>query len=294
MDILNKLQTGLKLNYNNMDNSTNKKNSFWIRKVSIWHIIYLIVIALIINIFLLCIVPGRVSDDAYHNFSFAATITSIVLAVVSIVYSLQSGLSSIGQLNSIKEIESRIGNELCKFSDIEDTIAKVVENSISPLEASMGNIQQSQDDIQKSQVEINNWLRKEYREGNDNESADVTSLSKKNTPRIFSVIFYTCVRSKETKKEIPVHILEQHIGSLYYYCEGVIRSLSIYNPQKISIRVGDKSSKIVVERFDENLFGKKEYLKQQILKGGFELGNSIIIALDEYYDANVDTECEVL
>ena len=69
------------------DENTPKK-IFWTRKVSLWHIVYIVIICLIVNVFLLCIVPGRVNDEAYQNFSFAATIVSIVLAVVSIVYSL--------------------------------------------------------------------------------------------------------------------------------------------------------------------------------------------------------------
>lgn len=143
-----------------MDTNTDNKGnrSFWGRKVSIWHIIYLVIICLIINIFLLCIVPGRINEEAYHNFSFAATITSIVLAVVSIVYSLQSGLSSQSQLNGIKNIEERIGSELTRFSTLESSIKDAVKEGITPLEASMGNIQQRQDDLQKSQDDFSkNW-----------------------------------------------------------------------------------------------------------------------------------------
>ena len=145
-----------------MEGSTESKtkHSFWSRKVSIWHIIYLVIICLIINIFLLCIVPGRINDDAYQNFSFAATITSIVLAVVSIVYSLQSGLSSVGQLNGIKDIEAKIGTELTRFANLETSIKNAVREGITPLEASMGDIKQRQDEISKTQDDLaNNWKR---------------------------------------------------------------------------------------------------------------------------------------
>lgn len=77
----------------------------------------------------LLIIPGRINDDAYQNFSFAATITSIVLALVSIVYSLQSGLSSVGQLHSVIEIESQISNEIKKFSGIDEKI----RNALVPI-----------------------------------------------------------------------------------------------------------------------------------------------------------------
>lgn len=46
------------------DENTPKK-IFWTRKVSLWHIVYIVIICLIVNVFLLCIVPGRVNDEAY-------------------------------------------------------------------------------------------------------------------------------------------------------------------------------------------------------------------------------------
>lgn len=300
MDILNKLQTGLKLNYNNMEDSTNKKNSFWIRKVSIWHIIYLIVIALIIQIFLLCIVPGKINDDAYQNFSFAATITSIVLAVVSIVYSLQSGLSSIGQLNSIKEIESRIGNELTKFSTIEATITKAVKEGISPLEASMGNFQRSQDDIQKSQEEQKSNRDSVIESISENKpdnisNTDDTSVKGLALPHIFYVILYTCLKSKIKGKDIPFHILRRFFGVRVNYCEGVIRSISIFNSQRLTLKKGSKPTRIAVDSFDTDVLGDESLLRKQVLDGkNKKLGEDIIQALDEYYDATVDDKCEVL
>ena len=99
------------------------------KKVSVWHIIYIVLICTIFCLVVILILPGRICEEAYTNFSFAATITSIVLAVVSIVYSLQSGLSSVGQLNSIKDVEVSIKNELQKFSDIEGAINFVKEKN---------------------------------------------------------------------------------------------------------------------------------------------------------------------
>lgn len=280
-----------------MNDSTSKKNSFWIRKVSIWHIIYLIVITLVINIFLLCIVPGRINDDAYHNFSFAATITSIVLAVVSIVYSLQSGLSSIGQLNSIKEIESRIGNELTRFSSLETSIKNVVKEGISPLEASMGNLQQSQVDIKKSQVELKlNWesviesiTENKSENLSNNDESSVKKIS--GLPQIFYVILYTCLKSNITGKDIPFHILGRYFGIRSYYCEGVIRSISIFNSKTLSLKEGSKAIRIVVNSYDTDVLGEESWLRQQVLDGkNKRLGKDIIQALDEYYNASSDVE----
>lgn len=125
-----------------MEEQVNKK-SFWSRKISMWHFVYVILFCIMFSIVTLVLIPGRVNDDAYQNFSFAATITSIVLALVSIVYSLQSGLSSVGQLHSVIEIESQISNEIKKFSGIDEKI----RSALVPISSQVGNIQKTQDTI---------------------------------------------------------------------------------------------------------------------------------------------------
>lgn len=281
-----------------MDSNTENKteHSFWSRRVSIWHIIYLVIICLIINVFLLCIVPGRINDDAYQNFSFAATITSIVLAVVSIVYSLQSGLSSVGQLNGIKDIEAKIGAELTRFANLETSIKDAVREGITPLEASMGDIKQRQDEISKSQdVLANNWKELmqttiSYNEGpiepliDEPESA--TFRLSAESPQIFSVILYTCICSKDTQKDIPYHILGQFFGVRRYYCEGVINALATFIRDSLALTVGSKHTRQVVSKYDEKELGTKEWLRNQVLEGkNTKLGNDIIHALDEYFSS---------
>lgn len=280
----------------NTDNKSNR--SFWGRKVSIWHIIYLVIICLIINIFLLCIVPGRINDDAYHNFSFAATITSIVLAVVSIVYSLQSGLSSQSQLNGIKDIEERIGTELTRFTNLESSIKNAVKEGITPLEASMGNIQQRQDDLQKSQDDFSkNWKEfmqvvKQTEPPTEATSEEQSVLS--DIPQIFSVILYTCVSSKNTGKDIPYHVLARFFGKRSFYCEGVINGLSVFSPEYLKIKVGSKPNRQVVENYDEDKLGKKDWLRQQVFNGKNEkLGADIIAALDEFFTVECENEDSV-
>lgn len=90
----------------NKDKNDSKNKSFCRKKVSILRLIYVSIIFAIVQVFLLVICPGKISSYAFENFSFASTLISIVLAVVSIVYTLQSGLSSFGQLNSIKTLRN--------------------------------------------------------------------------------------------------------------------------------------------------------------------------------------------
>lgn len=132
--------------------SENKHGGFFDRKVSICHIVYIVILCAVINIFLLLICPGQINDDAFANFSFASTLISIVLAVVSIVYSLQSGLSNLGQINSIKEIESKINNELNKFSAIDDKI----NSALKPVNDHLCSIEKQASDIQRKQEDLGN------------------------------------------------------------------------------------------------------------------------------------------
>lgn len=281
-----------------MADDNNPKRNFWTRRVSIWHIVYIVIICLIVNVFLLCIAPGRINDEAYQNFSFAATIVSIVLAVVSIVYSLQSGLSSIGQLNGIKDIEAKIGTELNRFAGLESSIKNAFQESINPLQASMGDIQQKQDDIQKAQDELSkNW--KEFNQSVNNlsieghQDANATELAGKGIPQILCVIFYVCLKSKQTCKDLPYHILGKFFGSRSYYCEGVINGLSVLKPDLLKVKVGSKPTRQTIEVYNESALGSEEWLVKQIKEGkNTKLGEDIIVELDNYFNSSPD-DCEV-
>ena len=73
-------------------------------KISKLHLYYILAICSLIIISILLQIRYPVSEVAFENFSFASTITSIVLAVVSIVYSIQSGNASNIQLNNVTSV----------------------------------------------------------------------------------------------------------------------------------------------------------------------------------------------
>jgi len=265
-----------------MENSENKK-SFFKRRVSIWHIIYLIVICLIINIFLLCIIPGRINDDAFHNFSFAATITSIVLAVVSIVYSLQSGISSIGQIESIKEIESKIGREISRFSDLESSIKNAVKEGMIPLENSVGDLQKAQDNVAsllKSSLESAAPIQPK-----DTSGSIPKLFQEQPIPKIIYIILYSCQRSFETKRPIPMDVFKKHFEGDASYCKGVVVCLSIFMASDITIHSDAYKTDFQVVAYNENTLGKKEWLYQQSTEGkNKEQGKIVVDDIDAYYD----------
>ena len=94
---------------------------------SYWHIIYGAIILAILAIFLLIIAPGRINEFAFSHFSFASTLISIVLAVVSIVYSLQSGLSNNSYKTRMDEIQNNIQERMKNLQEVEISLKNLVE-----------------------------------------------------------------------------------------------------------------------------------------------------------------------
>lgn len=261
--------------------------SFLNKKVSFWHVVYIVIICIIINVSLLVIVPGRINNDAYTNFSFAATITSIVLAVVSIVYSLQSGLSSAGQLSSIKDIEGRISEEINKFSGIDESIRK----ALNPLSEDVKALQVSQNDIQKAQDTLHAELQQYF---NSNETIEV-SLSDGKTisivgPAIMYVTMYAAIKSKETGMDMPYHKFAEFVGPQARYCEGLLDGIAALHPEKLSVAQGSRVSRKKVTSFDTTYFGTLEYWKEKASTIESEkLSKGLLSVIDNYY-SNSDNQ----
>lgn len=271
-----------------MDEQNDKHaKGFWGKKVSIWHIIYIVLICGVVNIFILLIAPGRINDDAYQNFSFASTLTSIVLAVVSIVYSLQSGLSTFGQLNGMKDIEAQISRELAKFSTLENSIKESVQNCLKPLEASMGSIKQQQEVFQKSQEKLTNDVLAQLGP-NNNSSDEVTEsmlISLSGSPHIYALILYACLCSFETKKRIPYYLFRKYLGDKSYYFQGVVVFLDFYCKSYFEVTKENNNNNLhIVAKFDSNYFGSKEkFLAIISEKLPDKIKDELLVELDNYF-----------
>lgn len=116
------------------------------KEVSVWHIIYLTVIFVILFFGSQCLCPIEISEKAFDSFTFASTITAIVLAAVSIVYSLRSESKVSEQLSGMRETETRLRDEINKLQKI-DTL---VENTINKAIAS---VKDDTSAIRKQQIE---------------------------------------------------------------------------------------------------------------------------------------------
>ena len=259
-----------------MEESVNKKN-FWSRKISIWHFVYIILFCIFFSIVTLLIMPGRINDDAYQNFSFAATITSIVLALVSIVYSLQSGLSSVGQSHSVIEIESQISNEIKKFSGIDEKI----RNALVPISSQVGSIQKAQDTIRQAQDDIHNELLKISSLEIPKDGGGNTTLE---GPAILYILLYAAVLSKTKAMDMPYHLFAKYVGPQSKYCEGILDGMAVLQPDKIKIEQGSRPARKKVTVFDENSLGTLDVLKNKASSLPNEkLSKNLLTELDNYF-----------
>lgn len=257
------------------------KQSIWTKRISVWHIAYIVLICVLIILFVLLIAPGRINDNAYHNFSFAATITSIVLAVVSIVYSLQSGISSLGHMSRIQDIEESISDEISKFSGIDDAIRQ----ALSPINQKMGDLQRAQDSITQKQDDLLNQVTKfnETKVESVVKQADGKQMPIVG-PRILSVVLFAAALSKETGMDLPFHEFAKAVGVQARYCEGLLDGLAALHPDKLKIEPGSRTSRKKVVIFDENYLGTKDSWKNEVEKIGNEkIAKGLLKRIEEYY-----------
>ena len=90
------------------------------------HIVYCIVICLlVVGMVILCWIltsKNAISEHAFDNFAFAATIVSIVLALVSIIYTIHSGAGVTNSIGILKNVEDNISGQLETLQGVEQVI----------------------------------------------------------------------------------------------------------------------------------------------------------------------------
>ena len=258
----------------------NSDKNLFSRNVSMCHIFYILLITVIVNVFLLVICPGRINQDAMDNISFASAIVSIALAVISILYSLQSGLSSSSQFNSIKNIEGNIQSELSKFEKLRESIIASIEpinKTVWEIKKTAGDLSKAQDDIKVNMDVLYRKTTVEVPCGGHKENKEL-SLS-----HIMVVTLYAAAKSKETGMDLPFHKFSQFVGMQSHFCEGVLVSLSTFS-DGLTVEQGSRSTRKKVKKYDEHVFGcTKELRAKAVGNIDTRLGNEFILSLDNYY-----------
>lgn len=274
-----------------MGANDNNSNTFWDRQISIWHLIYIAIICLIIIIAVLVIIPGRINEDAYQNFSFASTITSIVLAAVSIIYSIQSGLATGSQMSDVKSIEHNISKEVAKLSGIDKNIRDIIR----PLTETVGQISDTQNTMQQTQSKLVAHVEKLSL---NFEPIEVLQSGgdkiKIKGPVVLSVTIYAAIMSRQTGMDIPFHKFAEYIGKQATYCEGLLDGLAAVHPDKISISVGSKKTRKVVHTFDEAYFGDAAFWESKTKEiNNTRISDQLLKAIKDYYSHHSNQEIEI-
>lgn len=81
---------------------------------------------------IVCFCKGRISENAFQNVSFAATVSSILLALISIVLSMNAANTTSNNLGSMSELERKLNESLDRLDEIRERIART-ENKIDKL-----------------------------------------------------------------------------------------------------------------------------------------------------------------
>lgn len=228
----------------NTDNLIHK--STMEKKISIIHIIYLSIIFLIIHIFLLLIIPGKINNEAFTNFSFAATIASIILAVITIIYSFYAGASTTNQLNNIKTIENNIGYEIKKLSAIEENIQSAATK-----------INQVDETTKATKEALNNIFEALSIKDNPNNS-------NKSYSTLTTLLLYICCYSKKSQKPIPEDLLDSFLKGMYRVCHGFILCAENFCPELLSAQQNKITQLYTISKYDEKTLPPIDRLKTSL------------------------------
>lgn len=226
-------------------------------KISKLHLYYILAICSLIIISILLQIRYPVSEVAFENFSFASTITSIVLAVVSIVYSIQSGNASNIQLNNVRDIDAEIKKQLEDFGHIEENLSKLLDGGISK-------IQKDVKSLNEGQLEISSLL-------NDFDKVKiVTSKKDSENNSMFTggsaygyILLYACSLSFNKNIDLPIRVFDEN-QSDYNYWLGFFVAIVAALPDKIQIEPNENESSPLashISMFDEEFLGASSKIR---------------------------------
>lgn len=251
-----------------------EKDVSHIKTVYRLHLVYIVIICGIVMICTLCVIPRCVSVAAFQNFSFASTIVSIVLAVVSIVYSLWSGQKSNNQYTGIANIERKIDEQLQGFSHIEQSIS----DKLNPIKNRFDQLTEDQTRTRSEIQELKSLLGDNHITSSH---SDKYNLS--NYPTFANIALYALCLSKLTNKKIPTKVLEKAIGN---YWIGFMVAMSRQHPEKL--KYSPKGDSVIITTYDTSFFPDHEKILSELNKSTESFG-TLLGELEHYFsESNSD------
>ena len=173
-----------------MENTDQKNKHKMVNAIHLW---YSLSIALIIIICVIVTQHYSVCEAAFTNFSFAATITSIVLAVVSIVYSIKSENGVADNLGAIRGIENNIHEQLKDFSELEERLTRKIEDSNDKMKADI------QDSVNQSIEAVSSRIPDISWKGNGTATEGTYNVSK--STLFGCLVLYACMSAYRSSKK---------------------------------------------------------------------------------------------
>lgn len=240
------------------------------------HLIYCLVISgVILSAVVICWIisaNSEVSAAALQNFSFAATISSIVLAVVSITYSIYSGAGMSGSIGVMQSAEEEIRKQVAALQNIDSRIIDAVKDGNRPLAEQVASVAEQIQPLQKAGLQAS---------APSKDSSDL--FDTENTSLFGMYIIYMCLKWEETGKSWPLDILGNE-NSLYLY--GYLIAMSSVPSLKFSLSL-DSSANMVQEcSFSEGGYSiSVEQLKEQMQKkaDGADFHQTYLKTIDDYF-----------
>lgn len=240
------------------------------------HLFYCGVIFIILTIFFWTMAMNE-SNDAVRLFSFAATITSIVLAVVSIVFSIVSGFKTFRSVGSIQDASDRIGNVGEKL----ETIQASLTDDISHLTTIEQDIHTVIEEVKRTRNIVENGLgqnKQQFTTPTENENQfDVANSSIAGL-----IIIYACSLAYKKGKAFPAALTGNP-----FYAHGYITALEI-SSSKYFRALALPSGYVQVSVFNENYFGKATdatYISAQMQgKSGYAQALEALEKIKQFYE----------
>lgn len=244
------------------------------KTINYLHLVYIIIIFVIILLAIWLVAPYVVCEESLMKFEFAATITSIVLAVISIIFTLSSGNGISHNLASMRDASEKIGNVGDKLETIQTSLQTEITH-LTNLEQKMQALHDKTDRTNQLINEIglnNNITSTSGNEGKfDYENSSVSGL----------IIVYACSLANETGKFFPAAI----VGNPFYV-HGYVTALEI-SASKYFRALALPTGHIQVNLFNKNYFGKAaeaDYIAEQIQRNpGYAQAQGALENIKKFY-----------
>lgn len=215
------------------------------------HLLYWAIIFVMIAIFLILCVPGKINDEAFSNFSFASVLVSIVLAVISIVLSISVGQTTSHYNLEIKDVEKEIQEKLKRFDDLDSSIRSSVEGAVKK---EVEEVKKGQNEMKKSiEALIMSTNTKGSKVNKQGESLDLSGVS-----HLCAASLYLASLCYKTKKPFPISQLH-HSSAIIV---GFLNALSTLEPENMFVEV--KNNDIYISRFSSIRWGSESALREAL------------------------------